>query len=172
MRQQLGCARGLDLGLGKQQGQGQRQGHSRAEKEKGGGPPPAAGMCCGGQRPVPKQHNNQYLKNSDVLASFASEVRKYNAGKLGNCIRHPIVCEYVIAVVLLPATNDLMLLWCWLWWCAGVKGIVLEAFGVGNFPDLPQQGWVPWLRQQTRKGLQVSMRGRGESPGWTSSSCS
>jgi hypothetical protein len=36
-----------------------------------------------------------------------------------------------------------------------VKGIVLEAFGVGNFPDLPQQGWVPWLRQQTRKGLQV-----------------
>jgi hypothetical protein len=38
---------------------------------------------------------------------------------------------------------------------AGVKGIVLEAFGVGNFPDLPQQGWVPWLRQQTRKGLQV-----------------
>lgn len=37
----------------------------------------------------------------------------------------------------------------------GVKGIVLEAFGVGNFPDLPQQGWVPWLRQQTRKGLQV-----------------
>jgi len=43
---------------------------------------------------------------------------------------------------------------------------------VGNFPDLPQQGWVPWLRQQTRKGLQVSMRGRGESPGCTSSSCS
>jgi hypothetical protein len=40
-------------------------------------------------------------------------------------------------------------------WCAGVRGIVLEAFGVGNFPDLPQQGWVPWLRQQTRKGLQV-----------------
>jgi hypothetical protein len=32
---------------------------------------------------------------------------------------------------------------------------VLEAFGVGNFPDLPLQGWVPWLRQQTRKGLQV-----------------
>lgn len=33
---------------------------------------------------------------------------------------------------------------------------MLEAFGVGNFPDLPQQGWVPWLRQQTRKGLQVN----------------
>jgi hypothetical protein len=44
---------------------------------------------------------------------------------------------------------------CCLLACPGVKGIVLEAFGVGNFPDLPQQGWVPWLRQQTRKGLQV-----------------
>lgn len=42
--------------------------------------------------------------------------------------------------------------------CPGVRGIVLEAFGVGNFPDLPQQGWVPWLRQQTRKGLQVRAR--------------
>jgi hypothetical protein len=39
-----------------------------------------------------------------------------------------------------------------------VRGIVLEAFGVGNFPDLPQQGWVPWLRQQTRKGLQVGQQ--------------
>lgn len=37
----------------------------------------------------------------------------------------------------------------------GVKGVVLEAFGVGNMPDLPQQGWLPWLRQQRRKGLQV-----------------
>jgi hypothetical protein len=36
-----------------------------------------------------------------------------------------------------------------------VKGVVLEAFGVGNMPDLPQQGWMPWLRQQTKKGLQV-----------------
>ncbi|WIA44025.1 hypothetical protein OEZ86_010397 [Tetradesmus obliquus] len=37
----------------------------------------------------------------------------------------------------------------------GVKGVVLEAFGVGNMPDLPQQGWMPWLRQQTKQGLQV-----------------
>lgn len=37
----------------------------------------------------------------------------------------------------------------------GVKGVVLEAFGVGNMPDLPQQGWLPWLRQQRKKGLQV-----------------
>ena len=27
--------------------------------------------------------------------------------------------------------------------------------GVGNMPDLPQQGWLPWLRQQRKKGLQV-----------------
>lgn len=40
----------------------------------------------------------------------------------------------------------------------GVRGVVLEAFGVGNMPDLPQQGWMPWLRQQTRDGLQVGAR--------------
>lgn len=27
-----------------------------------------------------------------------------------------------------------------------VKGIVLEAFGVGNMPDLPKYGWLPWLK--------------------------
>jgi hypothetical protein len=27
-----------------------------------------------------------------------------------------------------------------------VKGIVLESFGVGNMPDLPKFGWLPWLR--------------------------
>ena len=37
-----------------------------------------------------------------------------------------------------------------------VQGIVLEAFGAGNIPDLPAQGWMPWLRQQRKKGLQVS----------------
>ncbi|CAG9467813.1 unnamed protein product [Pedinophyceae sp. YPF-701] len=37
----------------------------------------------------------------------------------------------------------------------GVRGIVLEAFGVGNMPDLASQGWMPWLKQQTKKGLQV-----------------
>jgi L-asparaginase/Glu-tRNA(Gln) amidotransferase subunit D len=37
----------------------------------------------------------------------------------------------------------------------GVRGVVLEAFGVGNMPDMPQQGWLPWLRQQRKKGLMV-----------------
>ncbi len=37
----------------------------------------------------------------------------------------------------------------------GVRGVVLEAFGVGNMPDEPKSGWLPWLRDQTRKGLQV-----------------
>jgi hypothetical protein len=41
----------------------------------------------------------------------------------------------------------------------GVRGVVLEAFGVGNIPDLPAAGWIPWLRQQTRKGLQVRAPG-------------
>lgn len=30
----------------------------------------------------------------------------------------------------------------------GVKGIVLESFGVGNLPDTPEHGWIPWLRDQ------------------------
>lgn len=37
----------------------------------------------------------------------------------------------------------------------GVRGVVLESFGVGNMPDLPQQGWLPFLRQQRKKGLCV-----------------
>ncbi len=37
----------------------------------------------------------------------------------------------------------------------GVRGVVLETFGVGNMPDLPMHGWLPWLRQQRKKGLQV-----------------
>ncbi|KAK9810997.1 hypothetical protein WJX73_004737 [Symbiochloris irregularis] len=37
----------------------------------------------------------------------------------------------------------------------GVKGIVLEAFGVGNMPDTADAGWLPWLREQRSKGLQV-----------------
>lgn len=37
----------------------------------------------------------------------------------------------------------------------GVKGVVLEAFGVGNIPDEPKHGWLPWLKDQRRKGLQV-----------------
>ena len=37
----------------------------------------------------------------------------------------------------------------------GVRGIVLEAFGVGNMPDTATAGWLPWLRQQRKKGLQV-----------------
>ena len=27
-----------------------------------------------------------------------------------------------------------------------VRGIVLEAFGVGNMPDLPKFGWLPWIK--------------------------
>ncbi len=39
----------------------------------------------------------------------------------------------------------------------GVRGIVLEAFGVGNLPDEPRLGWMPWLRDQRNKGLEVSL---------------
>ena len=37
----------------------------------------------------------------------------------------------------------------------GVRGVVLEAFGVGNLPDQTSFGWIPWLKEQTAKGLQV-----------------
>ncbi|KAI8463151.1 MAG: Asparaginase/glutaminase [Monoraphidium minutum] len=39
----------------------------------------------------------------------------------------------------------------------GVKGVVLESFGVGNMPDSVAQGWLPWLRDQTKKGLKVCL---------------
>ena len=35
----------------------------------------------------------------------------------------------------------------------GVRGIVLEAFGTGNMPNHTTAGWLPWLREQRRKGL-------------------
>ena len=37
----------------------------------------------------------------------------------------------------------------------GVKGIVLETFGVGNMPDGDAAGWIPWLRKQRKAGLLV-----------------
>ena len=39
-----------------------------------------------------------------------------------------------------------------------MRGIVLETFGVGNMPDLPVHGWIPWLRAQRKKGLQARAR--------------
>ncbi|KAL4858677.1 L-asparaginase 1 [Chlorella vulgaris] len=41
----------------------------------------------------------------------------------------------------------------------GVKGMVLEAFGVGmdlgNMPDRADAGWLPWLKAQRKKGVLV-----------------
>lgn len=39
----------------------------------------------------------------------------------------------------------------------GVKGLVLEAFGVGNMPDRTDAGWLPWLKDQRKKGVLVYM---------------
>jgi len=36
--------------------------------------------------------------------------------------------------------------------------------GVGNMPDLPQQGWLPWLKSQRKKGLQVHQHLHNASP--------
>lgn len=37
----------------------------------------------------------------------------------------------------------------------GCRGVVLEAFGTGNMPDLREAGWLPWLRAQRKKGVVV-----------------
>jgi L-asparaginase len=42
----------------------------------------------------------------------------------------------------------------------GVRGIVLEAFGVGNMPN--DEFWIPWLRIQRKKGLAVYLSSQCE----------
>lgn len=37
----------------------------------------------------------------------------------------------------------------------GPRGIVLEAFGVGNFNDLEEGGFVPWIEEQRKRGIEV-----------------
>lgn len=37
----------------------------------------------------------------------------------------------------------------------GVRGIVLEAFGVGNMPDTDEDGWLPWLTDQQHKSTEL-----------------
>eukprot|EP00180_Rhodochaete_pulchella_P001507 Plantae.Rhodophyta-Rhodochaete_pulchella.ctg23210.p1 GENE.Plantae.Rhodophyta-Rhodochaete_pulchella.ctg23210~~Plantae.Rhodophyta-Rhodochaete_pulchella.ctg23210.p1 ORF type:complete len:238 (+),score=24.23 Plantae.Rhodophyta-Rhodochaete_pulchella.ctg23210:2921-3634(+) len=37
----------------------------------------------------------------------------------------------------------------------GVRGLVLEVFGVGNMDDTPRSGWIPWLRELSKNGVVV-----------------
>ena len=39
----------------------------------------------------------------------------------------------------------------------GVRGIVLEAFGKGNIPDVDEAGWLPWLKDMRRQGLTIHL---------------
>lgn len=36
----------------------------------------------------------------------------------------------------------------------GVRGVVLEVFGVGNCDDREDAGWIPWLREMREKGVE------------------
>ena len=48
----------------------------------------------------------------------------------------------------------------------GVRGIVLEAFGVGNMPWTPadnKAGWIPWLRGQRKQGMCIYLTSQCES---------
>lgn len=40
-------------------------------------------------------------------------------------------------------------------WERGVRGAVLEAYGVGNMPDTKTAGWMDWLKDQRDLGLEV-----------------
>lgn len=40
----------------------------------------------------------------------------------------------------------------------GVRGIVLEAFGVGNMPDTIEDGWLPWLTENQKKSIELGER--------------
>lgn len=35
----------------------------------------------------------------------------------------------------------------------GIRGIVLELFGVGNCDDREESGWIPWLREMRERGV-------------------
>lgn len=37
----------------------------------------------------------------------------------------------------------------------GVRGAVIEAFGVGNMPDQKSAGWMDWFKDQREKGLEL-----------------
>lgn len=37
----------------------------------------------------------------------------------------------------------------------GIRGAVIESFGVGNMPDTKSAGWMDWLRKQRKAGLEV-----------------
>lgn len=45
----------------------------------------------------------------------------------------------------------------------GVRGIVLEAFGVGNMPYTKATGWITWLRAQRKQGMAVYLTSQCES---------
>ena len=47
----------------------------------------------------------------------------------------------------------------------GVRGIVLEAFGVGNMPWTKATGWIPWLRSQRKQGMVIYLTSQCESGG-------
>ena len=37
----------------------------------------------------------------------------------------------------------------------GVRGAVLESFGVGNLNDTKSAGWIDWLKEQRKLGLEI-----------------
>jgi L-asparaginase len=44
----------------------------------------------------------------------------------------------------------------------GIKGVVLEVFGVGNCDDRESAGWLPWLRDMRREGIQFFLTSQCE----------
>lgn len=44
----------------------------------------------------------------------------------------------------------------------GVRGVVLEVFGVGNCDDRESSGWLPWLREMRARGVQFFLTSQCE----------
>lgn len=94
----------------------------------------------------------------DALLQFSSSPRTHATYtprlKLNpNVLRVPIVpgCEPE------KAYGDL--------YARGVRGVVLEAFGVGNMPMSEDDvtGWIPWLRSQRDQGMMIYLTSQCES---------
>ena len=96
----------------------------------------------------------------DALLKFSSSLgRSKNATNTPRLKLNPNVLRVPIVPGCAPekAYGDL--------YARGVRGVVLEAFGVGNMPmsEDDVSGWIPWLRSQRDQGMMIYLTSQCES---------
>ena len=96
----------------------------------------------------------------DALLQFSSSLgRSQNATYTPRLKLNPNVLRVPIVPGCAPekAYGDL--------YARGVRGVVLEAFGVGNMPmsEDDVSGWIPWLRSQRDQGMMIYLTSQCES---------